>query len=96
MRVLSLLRGIYLAVEHVSIGILDVQQELEDHEVVVGVCRSRTYYLLKTFSRYVYYSYGGVQMRWMVRTTKKHTNANFHKWLNQLWNSEAKGYSPDS
>jgi hypothetical protein len=30
-------------------------------------------------------------MRWMVRTTKKHTNANFLKW-----NSEAKGYSPDS
>ena len=39
MRVLSLLRGIYLAVEHVSTGILDVQQVLEDHEVVVGVCR---------------------------------------------------------
>ena len=27
----------------------------------------------------------------MGRTTKKHTNANFLKW-----NSEAKGYSPDS
>ena len=35
-------------------------------------------------------------MRWMVRTTKKRTNANFLKWLNQPWNSEAKGYSPDS
>ena len=39
MRVLSLLHGIYLAVEHASTGILDIQQVLEDHEVVVGVCR---------------------------------------------------------
>ena len=39
MRVLVLLRVIYLGVKQVGTGILGAQQVLQDHEVIVHVCR---------------------------------------------------------